>query len=146
MYMSKITEYLGYVAFGAALTATLGSLYLSEILGWVPCELCWYQRVCMYPLVLIIGIGVMRRDKGWMPTAMALAGIGWVISLYHSLLQWGVISASLAPCTGGVSCAVKETEPWLGFITIPFMAFVAFSIILVTSVVLWRGVKNDKRI
>jgi len=99
----------------------------------------------MYPLVAIIGVGVARRSDEWPITALILAGIGWVIALYHSLLQWGVISESLAPCVEGVSCVVKHTA-WFGFITIPFLSFVAFTIIIAMSALAWKGKKNDQRI
>lgn len=144
--MSKISGYIGYVAFGVALTATLGSLMFSEVFKWVPCDLCWYQRVFMYPLAFVIGIGIMRREKSWALTALPLAGIGWVLALYHSLLQWGVIPSNLAPCTNGVSCAVKEVEPWLGFITIPFMSLMAFTAIIIATVLFWKGAqRSDER-
>ena len=144
--MSKISGYVGYVAFTMALIATLSSLFLSEVLHWIPCELCWYQRICMYPLVVVIGVGVMRRDTNWPLTATILASIGWMISLYHSLLQWGVIPSTLAPCRDGVSCAVQEFDAWLGFITVPFMAFVAFTVIIVMSVIAWKGVSREQRV
>jgi disulfide bond formation protein DsbB len=141
--MSKISGYTGYIAFGVALMATLGSLMFSELFKWVPCDLCWYQRVFMYPLVFVMGIGIVRRDHNWAPTALALAVVGWFLALYHSLLQWGIIPSSLAPCTGGVSCAVKEVEPWLGFITIPFMSLMAFTVIIVATTIFWKGVQQN---
>lgn len=143
--MNKIAGYAGYVAFGMALIATLSSLYLSEILHWTPCILCWYQRILMYPLVLIIGIAVIRRDNNWPITTLALASIGWLVALYHSLLQWGIVPSSLAPCTVGESCLVRHTA-WFGFITIPFLSWVAFTVIIVMALIFWKGVTRDKRI
>lgn len=143
--MSKLISYVGYGAFGVALIATLSSLFLSEILHWTPCVLCWYQRVFMYPLVFVIGVGVVQKSKEWPLTALVLAGIGWVIALYHSLLQWGVISESLAPCVEGVSCVTKHFA-WFGFVTIPFLSFIAFTGIIVLSVLAWRGVKSEQRV
>lgn len=141
--MSKIIGYVGYIAFGVALMATLGSLLFSEAFKWVPCDLCWYQRVFMYPLVFVIGMGIMRRDRNWAPTALVLSGIGWVLALYHSLLQWGVISSALAPCTNGVSCAEQEIEPLLGFITVPFMSLLAFTVIIIATTLFWKGVQQN---
>ena len=99
----------------------------------------------MYPLVVITGVGVIRRTDDWSLIALILGGIGWVIALYHSLLQWGVISEALAPCVEGVSCVVKHFE-WFGFITIPFLSFVAFTIIIAMSVLAWKGKKNEQRV
>ena len=140
--MNKYVGYAGYVAFGMALIATLSSLFLSEILHWTPCVLCWYQRIAMYPLVIITGVGVVRRTNEWPIVALIIGGIGWVIALYHSLLQWGIISESLAPCVEGVSCVTRHGV-WFGFITIPFLSFVAFSIIIAMSVVARKGEKSE---
>lgn len=144
--MHKILGYVGYGAFSVALIATLSSLVASEIFNLPPCELCWYQRVFMYPLVLIIGLGIMRRETSWMLTTLILGGIGWVIALYHSLLQWGIIPSTLAPCVGGVSCATSEITPILGFITIPFMSFISFTVILVLTAIALKGVQNEQRV
>lgn len=138
-------SYAGYGAFGVALIAMLGSLFLSDALGWIPCTLCWYQRVFMYPLVFVIGISVVRRDGSWPLTTLVIGGIGWLVALYHSLLQWGVISEALAPCVDGVSC-VTENGVWFGFITIPFMSLVAFTAVVGFSVIALRGVKDEQRV
>lgn len=117
-----------YVALVQALIATLASLYLSEILHWTPCVLCWYQRICMYPLIIILSVGILRKDKGLPFYVLPISILGACIAFYHYLLQRGIISASLAPCQAGVSCTVKYTM-WFGFITIPFLSLVAFVII-----------------
>lgn len=140
--MSKLFGYAGYIAFAMALIAMLSSLYLSEVLHWTPCLLCWYQRICMYPLVIITGVGVVRRSNEWALTALILGGIGWVIALYHSLLQWGFISEKLAPCVEGVSCVVKNGIFW-GFFSIPFLAWIAFTVILIMAAIVWKGEKHD---
>ena len=97
-----------------------------------PCRLCWYQRIAMYPLVLIIGIGIATSDTRWKIYALPLSLIGLAVSIYQNLLYYGVIPENLSPCTQGVSCTERQIE-WLGFITIPLMgllAFVAISICL----------------
>ena len=145
-YMSKLLGYAGYAAFGVALAAMLGSLLMSEILHWPPCRLCWYQRIFMYPLVFVIGIAIMRKDTlSWPITTLVLSGIGWIIALYHSLLQWKILPESMAACTSGVSCTTAEIS-WLGFITIPFMSLLAFTAIIALTVIYWRGTQNEQRI
>ena len=99
----------------------------------------------MYPLVAIIGVGVIRKSGDWQITALLLAGIGWLIALYHTLLQWGVISSALAPCVEGVSCVTKHFE-WLGFVTIPFLSLVAFTIVIVMSALVLKEKKDEQRI
>lgn len=142
--MSGWKTYIGYAAFTIALLATVGSLAMSEGYGLVPCVLCWYQRILMYPLVLVIGVGIMRKDSTWTYTALSLAVIGWLIALYHSLLQWGFISERLAPCVAGVSCTNKQIDLF-GFITIPFMSLLAFSAIIILSWLFMKGHSNDER-
>lgn len=99
----------------------------------------------MYPLVAVIGVGVIRKSSDWPITTLVLGGVGWVIALYHSLLQWGVISSALAPCVEGVSC-VTQHFAWLGFITIPFLSLVAFTMIIIMSVLVWKEKKSEQRI
>lgn len=143
--MNKLLGYAGYAAFGIAMVAAVSSLLASEVFKLPPCELCWYQRVFMYPLVIIIGLGVLRRETSWILTTIVVGGIGWLISLYHSLLQWGIIPSTLAPCTGGVSCAEQEFI-WFGFITMPFLSFMAFTAIIGCAVIFWKGEQNEQRI
>lgn len=118
-------EYLLYFAWSIALTATIGSLFFSEVMQLPPCLLCWYQRIAMYPLVLIIGIGIIRRDSRMRSYALPLCLIGLAVSIYHNLLYYGIIPESIPPCTQGVSCTSRQIE-WLGFITIPLLALTSF--------------------
>ncbi len=117
------------VAWAQALVAMLGSLFFSEILGFPPCILCWYQRIAMYPLVLLFGIAILRNDKKIYIYALPLAVIGFVIAFYHNLLYYGILPESIAPCQAGVSCTTKFIE-FFGFVTIPFLSLVSFVVIL----------------
>ena len=110
-----------------ALVATLGSLYFSEVKGWTPCELCWYQRIFMYPLVILILVGLIRRDANLVYYVLPMSVIGMVIAAYHYLLQMGVFTESTCGIDQ-VSCAVR-TQAWFGFVTIPLLSFVAFVVI-----------------
>ena len=120
-------EYGPYLAFGTALVATLGSLYYSEIAGFVPCTLCWYQRILMYPLTVILLVGILKRDAMVSDYVLPLSVIGIGMSGYHYLLQIGVIAHSAA-CQVGVPCGLRYVN-YLGFVTIPLMAFTAFVLI-----------------
>ncbi|HEX7259962.1 MAG TPA: disulfide oxidoreductase [Candidatus Saccharimonadia bacterium] len=131
----QLISYSVYGAFAAALVATLGSLFLSEIKHLPPCVLCWYQRICMYPLVIILGVGILRAERAIYHYVLPLATIGWMIALYHTLIQWKIIPDDLSPCVQGVSCTTVQVN-LLGFITIPFMSLVAFSIILISMITL----------
>jgi disulfide bond formation protein DsbB len=110
------------------LVATLGSLYLSEIAHIPPCQLCWYQRIAMYPLPVILGIAAWRRDFGIRPYAIALAAIGSAISIYHYQLERFPDQSSLS-CSVDVPC----TTVWIWrfhYISIPFMALSGFALIV----------------
>ena len=117
-----------YLAWLVALVSMGGSLYFSEIAMFEPCRLCWYQRICMYPLVLLLGIAAYRNDRGIIPYARALAGIGLLIALWHYMEQKVPFLHDIAPCTVGVPCNTDYID-WLGFITIPFLALIGFTLI-----------------
>jgi disulfide bond formation protein DsbB len=117
-----------WLAFAVAVTATAGSLYLSQVVGLEPCTLCWYQRIAMYPLVVILGIAAWRGDPGARWYAGPLAAVGAAIAAYHVVLQRlpGLPSAG---CSVTAPCNAIDLERF-GFVTIPLMALVAFLAIL----------------
>src|SRR5690242_19783697 len=96
-----------YLAWTTALVATLGSLYFQYVAGFPPCVLCWYQRIAMYPLVLILPIGIFRKDVILPVYVLTLSIIGAGIAIYHNLLYYKIIPESLAPCVQGISCTTK---------------------------------------
>ena len=122
---AKLNDLLPYLAWIIALVSMVGSLFFSEVMQLPPCLLCWYQRIAIYPLVLIIAVGIISHDKRMKNYALPLCLIGLVISIYHNLLYYGLIPESITPCREGVSCTSRQIE-WLGFITIPLMALTAF--------------------
>lgn len=119
-----------HIALLAASVATAGSLYFSDVLGLIPCLLCWYQRILMYPLVIILAVGILRRDRNLPFYVLPVALFGGTISLYHYLLtktNW----LPAPPClNNGPPCTVDYFN-WFGFINIPLMALTAFAIISV---------------
>src|SRR3989338_8671049 len=92
--------------------ATIGSLIFSEILKFPPCILCWYQRIFMYPLVIILAVGIWKKDKNVHLYALPLSITGLIISIYHNLLYYKILPESAAPCILGISCTTKFIE-WL---------------------------------
>jgi disulfide bond formation protein DsbB len=111
-----------------SLVATLGSLFFSEVMRLPPCVLCWYQRIFMYPLVVVTTVGLLGRDPGALRYAWPLAVGGLAVAVYHNLLYYHLIPESITPCTTGVSCTDRQIE-WLGFITIPLLSLAAFTLI-----------------
>ena len=143
--MKNITfwqQYGAYLAFAPALTAMLGSLYYSEIAGFVPCTLCWYQRILMYPLSLIILVGILQQDEYLPNYVLPFSIIGIGVSSYHYLIQRGIL-AHPAACSVGIPCNSSYVN-YFGFVTIPFMALVAFIMITVTmSLTGWTYARGD---
>lgn len=143
MKKEKKLEYALFTAWAASLTAMLGSLYFSEIMKYEPCTLCWYQRILMYPFVVLLGIAIARKDYFIARYSLPLAAIGSAISLYHySIQKIPALSSSGAAC-GRIPCTGQYIN-WLGFITIPFLALTAFTIIIICSIILIRNFKEAK--
>lgn len=110
-----------------ALVATLGSLYLSEVAHFQPCKLCWYQRIAMYPIALLLGVAVVRRDPGVRPYALALALVGLPISVYHYLVE-RFPGLEATGCDPANPCSIVWV--WrFHYISIPLMAASAFALI-----------------
>ncbi|AIM16019.1 disulfide oxidoreductase [Neobacillus sedimentimangrovi] len=124
----------------AAIIATLGSLYFSEVKHFIPCTLCWYQRIFMYPLAIMLGVAVYRNDKEIYKYVLPLSVIGLLISGYHILLQKVPSFKPFEMCTSGVPCS-QDYINWLDFITIPMLAFAAFMIITVCMMMMARSKK-----
>jgi len=117
-----------YLALGIAILAMLGSLYFSNVLHWVPCELCWWQRIAIYPLVPLLSVGILRRDRNISGYVLPLSIGGGLVAFYHTLLQYNLLPESAATCSAGISCTTKYLALG-GFITIPLMSLLAFATI-----------------
>ena len=113
-----------------ALLATLGSLFYSEIAGYEPCKLCWFQRVFIYPQVIILGIALLRKDEGAAYYSVVLSAFGMLIAGYHYLLQLGVAPGFLCSALGSSALCTQRFVMNFGYITIPLMTFTAFLLII----------------
>jgi disulfide bond formation protein DsbB len=109
-----------------ATTATLGALFIGEVMLMTPCTLCWYQRIFMFPIAIILGIACFADDRQGAVYALALALGGLAMAGYHTLLVAGLIPKSWVPCSAGVSCADQKLEILNG-IQIPWLSLVAFT-------------------
>jgi disulfide bond formation protein DsbB len=121
-----------YLLFGCwliASVATLGSLFLDKALGIEPCSLCWYQRIFMYPLAVILLIGLLPLDRHVTRYALPLAILGWLTATYHLLMYAGIIPESLQPCGSGPSC-VQDDLGLFGFVNIPMLSLLSFSAVI----------------
>jgi disulfide bond formation protein DsbB len=140
--MNRKENYL-LAAWGVSLIATLGSLFFSEIMKFIPCDLCWFQRIFMYPQVILLGMAFVRKDFNMARYSLVLSIIGGTISTYHYLIQKVPFFKENAPSCGIVPCTGQYIN-WLGFITIPFLALTAFILITLLSYFIIRTEKEGK--
>lgn len=124
-----------------ACISTLGSLFFSDIMALPPCALCWYQRVFMYPLVIIFIVALFPYDKSVIKCSLPLTILGWAFAVYHVLAYSGIIPERIQPCSKGVSCSETYLDLF-GFITIPLLSLVSFSVLAVLQLVVIRRADN----
>ena len=141
MNIQRWMDYLPHTAWAQAFAGMAGSLYFSEVMNLPPCVLCWYQRIALYPLVAVLAVGILRKDKAVALYALPLSLAGLAVAIYHNLLYWKILPESIAPCTLGISCTTKFFE-WFGFITIPLLSLAAFSVITIILITHTRLIKK----
>jgi len=118
-----------FMAWLVASVSTLGALFLGEVMGYTPCMLCWYQRICMFPLVLILAAGLFPFDRRVVRYALPLALAGWLLAIFHWAVASGLVPERVTPCSQGVPCSVEQVT-WFGFLTLPMLSVLAFSVII----------------
>ena len=119
-----------YGAWVSAFIAALGSIFLGEVMGLPICTLCWYQRMALYPLVLLLPAAILIGERRVNYYAMPFVLIGLAMAVYHNLLYYGFIRPELTPCTRDVPCTARQLELF-GFLTIPLMALGTFAVIFI---------------
>lgn len=142
-YLSK---YANYIVWGLSVGSVIGSLYFSEIRNYPPCELCWYTRILMYPVAIMMTYILMSKIKiKWSGLVLSFAIPALLLGAFHSLLQWGIINESVTECStkSAVSCADPEIM-WLGFITIPFLGLLTNAAIIVLTLMSDKKSKLSK--
>lgn len=136
---NKITElvnkYIFELLLAVATAGTFLSLFYSEVIGDLPCDLCWYQRIFLYPQVVILAIAKWKNDRSVLVYSLALSIIGVIIAAYQYNLQWG--GSALIPCSGDAlaSPCAEKTVLEFGYITIPLMSLTAFAIMIVFNLI-----------
>ncbi len=130
-------------AWGIAAGSALGSIFFSHVMAFAPCVLCWYQRICLFPLVVILARGLFPFDATAVKYALPLAVLGWGVALYHNLLYSGVISKDLQPCTQGVSCTEEYIE-FFGFVSIPLLSLLCFTLIAALLIILKKRTTSNE--
>ena len=120
---------LVFLAWLLATISTLGALFLGEVMGYTPCQFCWYQRIAMFPLVFVLAAGLFPFDPKVVRYALPLAIAGWLLAVFQMALVAGLIPESVTPCQKGVPCSDLQVV-WFGFISIPLLSVLAFSSII----------------
>ncbi|WP_144700343.1 disulfide oxidoreductase [Fictibacillus phosphorivorans] len=128
------------IAWITSIVSLVGSLFFSEVMKFVPCNFCWYQRILMYPLVIVLGVAFYQQDHKVTRYVLPLSFLGIIVSGYHYALQKIPALKAFEVCTSGVPCSGQYIN-WLGFITIPLLAFVGFMII--TICMLWMRKQSN---
>lgn len=141
--MKDLSSKLIFACWIIASLSTLGSLFFSEIMEFTPCVLCWYQRIAMYPLVIIFLIGAFKGPKETYDFSAPFIFIGWIIALYHNLIHYEIIPETISPCREGVSCSTVYIDLF-GFLTIPMMSFLAFTILAAFIIYIKRTKTYEK--
>lgn len=118
-----------FAAWLLATLSTAGSLFFSYVMDFAPCVLCWYQRIFLFPLVVVLAVGLFPVDRGVVRYALPLAVLGWLVAGYHNLVYAGVVPESLQPCSQGVSCTEEYIELF-GIFSIPLLSLLAFTTLI----------------
>ena len=127
--------FLGWLLVSVSTTI---SLFFSSVLEYEPCVLCWYQRICLFPMIFILAAGLFPTfDKSVIKYALPLSIAGGLVAFYHTLLYAGIIPENIQPCSKGVSCTEKYIELF-GFVSIPMLSFLAFSTLVALLLFLKR--------
>ncbi|MCL6263836.1 disulfide bond formation protein B [Craterilacuibacter sp. RT1T] len=133
-----------FLAWLLALASTLGALFFSEVMHIEPCVLCWYQRIAMFPLVLILGTGLLYADGSAIRYALPLSLAGTLFALYHNLIYAGLIPQDLQPCGQGSSSCAQIDLQLFGFITLPLLSLLAFAAINILLLLTRKSLNREK--
>ncbi len=138
---AKVQQSALFLAWLIALTSTLGALFIGEVMERTPCILCWYQRIAMFPLAIILGIAAYSSDKAVTRYVLPIAAIGGLVAVWHTLLFAGIVPEAVQPCTqGGPSCT--DDEQIIFGMPLPFLSSTAFAaIVLLLTVPFRKGTK-----
>src|SRR5699024_540309 len=134
---SKKQENILLIIWAQSLLAVCGSLFYSEVMGYTPCELCWYQRIIMYPLIIIYGVGLVKKDVHMTLPVLILSGIGVIIASYHYGFHKITELQDTGRFCGDVPCSLQYVN-YFEFITIPFLSLIAFLVIFIGHILMLK--------
>ncbi|MGL1904366.1 MAG: disulfide bond formation protein B [Fibrobacterales bacterium] len=131
-----------FISWIIVVVSVLGSLFFSEVMKFPPCSLCWYQRILLYPLVILFLVGLFPFDKAVIKYSLPLVIPGWFVALYHNLLYVGIIPETITPCSQGISCSEQYIE-FFGFISIPLLSLGAYTALVTLLILLKKRTTHE---
>lgn len=144
--MNRISHFLKqqgiFLSWMIAVVATAGSLFFSEVMKFIPCNLCWYQRILMYPLTILLLVATVKQDRKVSGYILPLSMLGLSFSTYHYLMEKTNLFPNADQACGIVPCTTEYIN-WFGFVTIPFLALVAFLLITLIHAYLWMNARKE---
>jgi disulfide bond formation protein DsbB len=138
-----IEKHFLVIGFLVSLAASLFSLVYSEVINFIPCQLCWFQRIFLFPQVFLFGIALWNRDRSIVKYSTPLLCVGFVISVYQNFIYYFGNSSGVPCDTSGISCYQHLINEYNGYISIPMLALTSFFVLLVTNLVVHFYKKND---
>jgi disulfide bond formation protein DsbB len=137
--LDKVSAWMMWIGLAVSIMAIVGSLIYSGIIGYEPCVLCWWQRVLIYPQVILYAIALFKQDRGVFKYALALSLIGIVFALYHNFINFG--GSEFISCGTGTSCTTRYVYEF-GFVTIPLMSLFSLITLAITG---WIGLERNNK-
>ena len=131
-----------FAAWLVAMAGTLGALFIGEVMGQAPCSLCWYQRIFMFPLAVLLGIACYAGDRRAGRYALPLAGLGWLAAAYHLLVYAGIVPAEIVRCGEGPACD-DSAMTLFAVVPIPLLSLIAFSAIALLLYLALKGPSHE---
>jgi disulfide bond formation protein DsbB len=131
-----------FLAWLISLIATAGALFIGEVMGMMPCVLCWYQRIAMFPLVLFLGFGLLQQQRAFVLPSLLLSLIGLSIASYHTALYWNWLDPTVTPCGDGPSCKQQVLQIF-GAVDLPMLSWLAFAAISLLLVWTWKVSRDE---
>jgi disulfide bond formation protein DsbB len=131
-----------FVAWLISMIATAGALFIGEVMGMMPCVLCWYQRIAMFPLVLFLGFALLQQQRAFVLPSLLLSVVGLSVASYHTALYWNWLDPTVTPCGDGPSCKQQVLQIF-GVVDLPMLSWLGFAAISLLLVWTWKVSRDE---
>jgi disulfide bond formation protein DsbB len=131
-----------FLAWLVSMIATAAALFIGEVMGMMPCVLCWYQRIAMFPLALFLGFALLQEQRAFILPSLLLSLSGLCIAAYHTALYWNWLDPTVTPCGNGPSCKQQVLQIF-GAVDLPMLSWLAFAAISVLLIWTWKVSRDE---